>query len=253
MADILEVKNLVMDFGGFHAVDGVDLNVAAGSIHSLIGPNGAGKTTLFYLIAGYLAPTSGSIRFKGREVAGSRPHIVARQGIVCAFQITHIFPRLTVLDCVKSALVANAGHQLHFWKPVGSSLTTNAMALLEDVGLADLAHQKAQTLSHGDQRVLEVSLALATAPQMLLLDEPTAGMSPVETTRIMELVQRMVKARGLTVLLVEHDVGVVFSISDRITVLHQGKVLKEGTAEEVRRDQNVIDVYLGNAADAPAH
>jgi branched-chain amino acid transport system ATP-binding protein len=253
VANVLEVKDLIKDFGGFRAVDGVDLTVEKGTIHSLIGPNGAGKTTLFYLIAGYLSPTTGSIRFNGREVGGAKPHIVARRGIVCAFQITHVFPRLTVLDCVKSALVASAGHQLQFWKPIGNSLNARAMALLEEVGLADVADQKAQTLSHGDQRVLEVSLALATAPQMLLLDEPTAGMSPVETTRIMELVQRMVKQRGLTVLLVEHDVGVVFSISDRITVLHQGKVLAEGAAEDVRKDQNVIDVYLGNPSDAPAH
>ena len=149
MANVLEVKDLVMDFGGFRAVDGVDLTVGAGTIHSLIGPNGAGKTTLFYMIAGYLTPTSGSIRFNGREVGGVKPHIVARQGIVCAFQITHIFPRLTVLDCVKSALVANAGRQLQFWKPIGQSLNASAMALLDEVGLSGHAHQTAQTLSHG--------------------------------------------------------------------------------------------------------
>lgn len=253
MAEILQVAGLVKDFGGFRAVDGVDLSVHAGSIHSLIGPNGAGKTTLFYLIAGYLSPTSGIIRFDGKELARARPDVVARQGVVCAFQITHIFPRLSVIDCVRSALVAHDGGEFRFWKPVGASVTKRALKLLDDVGLSDLAEQKANTLSHGDQRVLEVLLALSTAPRMLLLDEPTAGMSPVETSRIMALVQRLARERGLTVLLVEHDVSVVFSISDNITVLHQGKILKEGPPDEVRRDRNVIDVYLGGPADAAAH
>ena len=236
------------NFGGFHAVDGVDLEVEQGSIHSLIGPNGAGKTTLFYMVAGYLKPTAGRLVFAGSETANLPAHLVARKGLVCAFQITHIFPRLSVVDCVKAALTASEGENYNFWRPVDRRLTDRAYKLLDEVGLAGVAQQRAGTLSYGDQRVLEVLLALATEPKMILLDEPTAGMSPIETERVTLLIKRLARERGVTVLLVEHDVGVVFSISDRITVLHQGKVLKEGSPAEVSKDRQVIDVYLGSEA-----
>ncbi len=245
---LLQISGLLKDFGGFHAVDGVDLSVEKGTIHALIGPNGAGKTTLFYLLAGYVRPTSGQIRFEGGEIGGLSPHLIARKGIICAFQITHIFPRLSVVDCVKSALIAHHRDGHRFWRPIGRLYHDRAMELLEDVGLSALAGQHAGTLSHGDQRVLEVLLALATTPHLLLLDEPTAGMSPVETERVTSLVKRLAKERGLTVLLVEHDVNVVFSVSDRVTVLHQGKILKEGSPADIRTDKDVIEVYLGSAA-----
>jgi branched-chain amino acid transport system ATP-binding protein len=247
MSAILQASGLVKNFDGFLAVNGVDLAVEQGSIHSLIGPNGAGKTTLFYMIAGYLKPSGGRLSFCGREISSASSHDVARGGLVCAFQITHIFPRLSVIDCVKAALIARQGKGCNFWSPLGNRLTDRALALLDDVGLSGVAEQRAGTLSYGDQRVLEVLLALATEPRMILLDEPTAGMSPLETDRVTRLIKRLTAERGVTVLLVEHDVGVVFAISDRITVLHQGNILKEGTPAEVSRDPEVIDVYLGSA------
>jgi branched-chain amino acid transport system ATP-binding protein len=245
MTAILQAEGLVKSFGGFNAVDGADLSVEAGAIHALIGPNGAGKTTLFYLLAGFVRPTAGRIRFSGADITGLPPHRIARAGIVCAFQITHVFPRLSVLDCVICAGIARARRAGRFWSGIGRAARQEAMTLLESVGLAELAGQRAGTLSHGDQRVLEVALALATAPRLLLLDEPTAGMSPLETERTVALVRRLARERALTVLLVEHDMNVVFAISDTVTVLHQGRVLTEGPPERVRADAEVVAVYLG--------
>ena len=245
MTAILQASGLVKNFGGFHAVDGVDLSVEDGAIHALIGPNGAGKTTLFYLLAGFIRPSAGRIAFAGRDITGQPPNRIARAGIVCAFQITHVFPRMSVLDCVTCAVIARTRSAGRFWSGVGRAPRDEAMALLDTVGLADIAEQRAGTLSHGDQRVLEVALALATAPRVLLLDEPTAGMSPLETERTVALVRRLARERSLTVLLVEHDVNVVFSVSDTVTVLHQGRVLTEGPPATVRADPEVISVYLG--------
>lgn len=245
MSTILQAEGLVKSFGGFRAVDGADLSIERGSIHALIGPNGAGKTTLFYLLAGYVRPTAGSIRFADKPIAGLPPHRIARRGLVCAFQITHVFPRLSVLACVECAVLARQHRERDFWGWRGPGVERAALELLEDVGMRALADQRAGTLSHGDQRVLEVALALATQPTLLLLDEPTAGMSPVETERTVALVRKLARERDLTVLLVEHDMKVVFSISDRVTVLHQGRVLREGSPEAIRSDPVVIEVYLG--------
>ncbi len=243
--NVLEVSDLRKTFGGFHAVDGVSFGVEKGSIHAVIGPNGAGKTTMFNLVSGHLRPTAGSVRFDGADITGRPPDVLARKGMTRAFQITTIFPKLTVLDSVECAVSARKRQAASLWPWRRGSARDEALRLLETVGLAELCDAPAFTLSHGDQRTLEVTLALATEPKLLLLDEPTAGMSPFETRHMVELVRGLARTRGLTVLFCEHDMGTVFSIADRITVLHRGRVIADGTADEVHTDPQVIDVYLG--------
>ena len=245
MPPLLHAVNLVKSFGGFRAVDGVELRVTAGTVHAVIGPNGAGKTTLFNLLAGYTKPTAGHVHFESYDITGLPPDTICRHGIVCAFQITQIFPRLTVTESVECAVLARQRQEWRWWSGLGGHARDEARELLEIVGLTSVADQRSGALSHGDKRVLEVALALATGPRLLLLDEPTAGMSPVETERTVALIRRLARERNLTVLLVEHDVRVVFSVSDRITVMHQGRILKEGPPDEVRESPEVIDVYLG--------
>lgn len=246
MGALLEVQGLVKAFGGFHAVDGVDLTIEEGELRSVIGPNGAGKTTLFNLITGHLRPTAGSVRFAGDEITGKPPHVVTRHGLARAFQITNVFPRMTVLESVQCAIIARRRwtNDVFSWRH--RAVRDEAFAILETVGLAEAAEQEARVLSHGDQRALEVALALATGPRLLLLDEPTAGMSPWETERTVKLVKDLARTHHLTVLFCEHDMQVVFSISDRITVMHQGRVIAEGLPDEVRGNEDVIRVYLGD-------
>jgi len=246
MGALLEVRGLVKAFGGFHAVDGVDLTVEEGELRSVIGPNGAGKTTLFNLITGHLRPTTGSVRFAGDEITGKAPHVVTRHGLARAFQITNVFPRMTVLESVQCAIIARRRWTNDFLTWRHRAARDEAFAILETVGLAEAADQEARALSHGDQRALEVALALATGPRLLLLDEPTAGMSPWETERTVALVKDLARTHRLTVLFCEHDMQVVFSISDRITVMHQGRVIAEGLPDEVRGNEDVIRVYLGD-------
>ena len=248
MTAIVHVDRVVKTFGGFRAVDEASLMVEEGSIHALIGPNGAGKTTLFHLLTGFLRLTSGSIRFAGRDVAGLPPHRLSRLGIVCTFQITNLFPQLTVRESVECAVLTRLRRQNCFWRSPSRQARDEAEQVLAEVGLADVAEQRSGTLSHGDQRVLEVALAVATRPRVLLLDEPTAGMSPVETERTVTLIRRLARENALTVLLVEHDVKVVFSVSDRITVMHQGRIVKEGAPADIRKDPEVIEIYLGEPA-----
>jgi branched-chain amino acid transport system ATP-binding protein len=255
-APILEAEGLTRRFGDFAAVDGVDLRVAEGTIHSVIGPNGAGKTTLFRLLTGILRPTSGALRFAGERIEGRRPHVIARKGLVQSFQMTSIFPRLTVLESVQAAIVARERRALDMLTRFQRSTVPEALELLDAVGLADFAGVRATTLSHGDQRALDIALALATGPRLLLLDEPTAGMSPRETQRITGLVADLARERRLTVLFSEHDMDVVFGISQRVTVLHQGAVIAEGSVAEVQVDPQVMAVYLGEDSlvheEAPA-
>ncbi len=246
MGVLLETHGLVKAFGGFHAVDNVDLVVNDGEIRSVIGPNGAGKTTLFNVVTGHLRPTHGHVRFAGEDITGKSPHTVTRHGLARAFQITNVFPRMTVLESVQCAVLARRRRTSDFVTWYHRSARDAAMEVIEAVGLVEVAEQEARTLSHGDQRALEVALALATGPRLLLLDEPTAGMSPWETERTVELVRDLARARGLTVLFCEHDMNVVFAISDRITVMHQGRVIAEGVPEEVRQNEEVVRVYLGD-------
>ena len=244
---LLEIENLMKAFGGFQATDGVDLSVEKGSLRSLIGPNGAGKTTLFNQITGYLVPDSGRVVFKGEEITGLHPYEISRKGITRAFQIINIFPRLTVLESVQLAILAKRGDTLKCFAPAKRMVWDEAMAVLETVGLAERAEALARELSHGDQRVLELALALAGEPELLLLDEPMAGMSPFERVKVTELIQKIHQDRGVTVLFCEHDMDVVFGISEKVTVLHQGRVIAEGKPEEIKKNEEVHMVYLGQS------
>lgn len=243
---ILETRALTKRFDGFTAVAGVNLAVERGSIHAVIGPNGAGKTTFFRLLTGLHRPTSGTVLFAGDEITGRKPHEVARAGLTQSFQITNVFPRMTVLESLQTAIVARRRRSSDFFSFFHCDISDEARSLLAQVGLDHVASEEAATLSHGDQRVLEVTLALATEPQLLLLDEPTAGMSPWESERMVELIVTLARTHGLTVVLSEHDMEVVFGISQRVTVLHQGIVVADGAPPEVRGDEQVIAVYLGS-------
>jgi branched-chain amino acid transport system ATP-binding protein len=242
---MLAVRDLAKSFGGFQAVGGVSFTVTPGSIAAIIGPNGAGKTTLFNLITGHLAPDRGEVRFKDRDITGIAPHDLCRLGVGRSFQRTNIFPRLTVYDNVQAAFVSHRGRGWNLFTPVERLYRAETEALLDAVGLLDKAGEVSGFLSHGNQKQLELGLALALEPELLLLDEPTAGMSARETRDAIRLIERIARDRGLTLLFTEHDMEVVFSISQRITVLHQGRVIADGTPAEVRGDPEVRRVYLG--------
>jgi branched-chain amino acid transport system ATP-binding protein len=216
-----------------------------GSIRAIIGPNGAGKTTLFNLITGHLRPDSGRVVFKGRDVTGIAPHDLCRLGMGRSFQRTNIFPRLTVFENVQAAYLSHRGRGWNLFTPVERVYRAETEAILEAVGLLDRAREESGFLSHGGQKQLELGIALALEPEILLLDEPTAGMSATETRESMALIERLAHERRLTLLFTEHDMEVVFSISQRIAVLHQGRVIADGAPAEVRRDPEVRRVYLG--------
>ncbi|HEX6548722.1 MAG TPA: ABC transporter ATP-binding protein, partial [Candidatus Dormibacteraeota bacterium] len=249
---LLRVEGLTRNFGGLRAVSNVNLEVRQGDRHAIIGPNGAGKSTLFNLITGRLKPSAGRVWFDGRDITGKPPHTIARAGIGRAFQITMIFPRLTVRQNLQYAMQAHRGVTARPWGLADRIYRSEAQELLEAVGLARYADLPAGQLSHGDQRAIELAISLALGSKMILLDEPTAGMSAYETVKAMELVRRVATERRLTVLFCEHDMEVVFGTARTVTVMHQGRVLTEGTPEEVRRDPEVQKVYLGelDLADA---
>ncbi|HEX9898307.1 MAG TPA: ABC transporter ATP-binding protein [Candidatus Methylomirabilis sp.] len=248
MKYLLEIESLMKSFGGFLATDGVSLAVEQGSLCSLIGPNGAGKTTLFNQVTGYLVPDSGRITFKGKDITGLHPYQISRKGITRAFQVINIFPRLTVMESAQLAILAKRGYTLKFFAGARKMVREEAMAVLETVGLADKAGYLAKELSHGEQRTLEMALALAGEPELLLLDEPMAGMSPFERVKATELIQKIHEERGLTVLFCEHDMDVVFGISEKVTVLHQGRVIAEGKPEDIKKNEEVNLVYLGHSS-----
>ena len=245
---VLETRGLRKHFGGVQAVNGVDLAVAPGDLRAIIGPNGAGKTTLFNLITGDLAYDTGQIFFGGEEVGGLPPHRLCRRGMGRTFQITSIFRRLTALENVQTAFISHHRRHFNILVPARRLYRDDALALLERVGLREQAAKPSGILAHGDQRRLELAIALAGAPALLLLDEPTAGMAPRERHEIMALVARIAGDTGLTVVFTEHDMDVVFAVARRITVLHQGAVLAEGAPAEVRANGDVQRVYLGQAA-----
>jgi branched-chain amino acid transport system ATP-binding protein len=245
----LRTTGLVREFRGFRAVDGVDLTVAEGSIHALVGPNGAGKTTLFNLLTGFLRPTHGRIEVHGRDVTGLEPERIAHLGVARSFQITSLFDQLNLREHVQLALQGRAGGGLRFWRSsrVLDRHADRVNELLDQVGLADLASVRAGALSYGRKRALELALALALDPQLLLLDEPTAGMGLEDVEKTVALVRQV--AHGRTVVFVDHNMHVVGSLADRVTVLQAGRVLAEGSYDEVRRDPAVITAYLGTQPD----
>ncbi len=244
-APVLAALDLVRDFGRLRAVAGVSLALEAGERRAIIGPNGAGKTTLFHLISGEVRPTSGRVLVAGRDVTGLPPHRIARLGLARSFQRTNVLPGLTAFENVRLACQAGrAGAWNGLW-PAESYRTAidAAWEVLEQVGLDDLATAEAGTLAYGQQRRLDLAIALAADPTILLLDEPTSGLSPEETRELLALLAAIPRRR--TLLLVEHDMDVVFAVADRITVLHQGQVLTEGTPEAVRADPAVQEAYFG--------
>jgi branched-chain amino acid transport system ATP-binding protein len=244
---LLRVEGATKSFGGFLALQNVNLTVEEGQMACIIGPNGAGKSTLFNLITGHLVPDHGRVFFHDREITAVAPHKICQLGMGRSFQRTNIFPRLSVFDNVQVAVLSHQRKSLNLFTPAKRLAERETYALLEQVGLVDEAQSVAGTLAYGFQKQLELGIALASEPQLLLLDEPTAGMSPQETASTIALIGTIARERGLTLLFTEHDMDVVFSIAEKITVLHQGRVLAEGTPDEVRQNLEVQQVYLGEA------
>ena len=245
---LLEVRQLSRRFAAVDALKAVNFSVAAGEVHALIGPNGAGKTTFIHHVSGALFPDSGSVHFAGREVTRLSMHERVRAGMARSYQITNVFLGLSALDNVALAVQGrvDAGSSFRFWRPVAaeSRLVDEAQSFLAQVGLAEKAASVAGSLSHGEQRALELAMALATKPQLLLLDEPMAGTGPEESARMVELIEHL--ARQVTILLVEHDMDAVFRLADRISVLVNGEMICTGTPDEVKNDAGVRRAYLGD-------
>jgi branched-chain amino acid transport system ATP-binding protein len=247
LVPLLQTSGLTKEFLGFRAVNEVDLRINEGTIHALVGPNGAGKTTLFNLLTGFLAPTSGKILYRGKDITGKAPEQIALLGIARSFQITSLFDQLTGLEHLELALASPTGLGMRFWRSEQQmgQFRERSMELIDQVGLAHLADKPAGSLAYGQKRALELALALALEPSLLLLDEPTAGMGMEDVDRTIALVKQV--AKGRTVVFVDHNMHVVGSLSDQVTVLQQGQILAEGSYEQVRQDEKVITAYLGQA------
>jgi branched-chain amino acid transport system ATP-binding protein len=246
---LLETRHLTKSFGALTAVDDVSLALEAGRLHSIIGPNGAGKTTLFNLLTGTFAPTSGTLLFEGKDITGTPAHRVAHLGLARSFQRTNLFPSFSLLDNVwVAAFACSKSWSGLAWRRAEryAELRSRALAALADVGLAEKSERLAREISHGEQRQLELAIALAAAPRVLLLDEPAAGLSPEETRRMVALV-RTLKGR-YTIVLIEHKMDIIMSVSDRVSVMHFGRLIAEGTPEEIQRDPEVRRAYLGGVA-----
>ncbi len=246
---ILETRDLTREFKGFVAVDKVNLKVRRGSIHALIGPNGAGKTTMFNLLTKFLPASSGQIFYKGQDITSRKAAEVARTGMVRSFQISAVFPHLTVLENVRIGLQRKLGTSFHFWKPESSlyALNDEAMALLEQVDLGSFANTQTVELPYGRKRALEIATTLALDPELMLLDEPTQGMGHEDVGRVVELIRKV--AANRTVLMVEHNMNVIANLSDTITVLARGSVLAEGPYETVSKDPRVLEAYVGTVEE----
>jgi branched-chain amino acid transport system ATP-binding protein len=244
---MLQLEALQKSFDGFMAVSGAALSVRTGEVVAVIGPNGAGKTTLFHLITGQLAPDSGRILFKGEDIAGLSPHRVCRKGISRSYQVVNIFNRLTVFENVQIAVLSRQKKTLNLFRPAQTLAVEETRDILASVGLLGKAAMISGSLSHGDQKVLEIAIALGNRPELLILDEPTAGMSPEETAVTLNLMRGLSSERGLTILFCEHDMGMVFSIADRIMVMQQGSTLIQDVPDKVRDNRQVREAYLGGA------
>ncbi|NRP10654.1 MULTISPECIES: ABC transporter ATP-binding protein [unclassified Marinobacterium] len=242
---VLQTKNLIKEFKGFTAVDNVNLNIERGSIHALIGPNGAGKTTVFNLLTKFLIPTSGQILFNGNDITNMRSAEIARRGVIRSFQISAVFPHLTVLENVRIALQRKEGNSFHFWKSekVLDRLNDRAIELLDSVGLADHANSLTVDQPYGRKRALEIATTLALDPELMLLDEPTQGMGHEDVETVAELIKKVSKDR--TILMVEHNLHVVSKLADNISVLQRGAILTEGDYATVSADSRVREAYLG--------
>jgi len=248
---VLKIEDLVKSFNGNTVISNVNLSIPEGELSAIIGPNGAGKTTLFNLITGYHLPNRGKIYFEDKSIAGMQPFDIVRLGIARSFQITNIFPKLSVLENVIATVITHQKGNLNFVTPTTKlkSVYERAYQILEDVGLADRANRQSGTLAHGNQKILDIALALAMEPKLLLLDEPTAGMSPEERWRTVDLVQKLWEKLKITMLFIEHDMDIVFGISQKVRVLCYGTMLAEGTPEEISKNEKVIEAYLGEEVD----
>lgn len=244
---ILEVKNLTKRFGGFTAVSGINISVQPKETLAIIGPNGAGKTTFYNMISGRLTPSDGQILLEGKDITGLPPHRISRMGISRSFQINNIFTDMTVRENVEVALTAFFGQSKRWYNLYATNrdIQRKAEVILERLQIAELSNQRAGTISYGDKRLLEIAVVLATDPHLVLLDEPTAGMTPEETVRVTALVRKLAASGEYTFIITEHDMNVVFSLSDRIMVMHRGQCLTIGSPEEVRANPDVRTAYLG--------
>ena len=242
---MLQVEGLMKSFEDFMAVNGANLAVGKGEIVAVIGPNGAGKTTLFNLITGALKRDRGRIVFKGEEISELPPYDICKKGISRSYQIANIFPRLTVFENVQVAVLSYQRRNSNLFRPAQSLAVKETRSILESMGLSGKEKNIAGSLSHGDQKILEIAIALGNEPELLILDEPTAGMSPEETQATMELVKRLGKQRGLTILFCEHDMDIVFSIAQSIMVMGHGQTIVQGTPEAIRSNKEVQEAYLG--------
>ncbi len=246
---MLHVETLQKSFDGFMAVNDANLIVNKGEIIAVIGPHGAGKTTLFKLITGHLKPDNGKVYFKGENIVGLPPYKICKKGISLSFQIVNIFNRLTVFENVQVAILSYQKKSLNLFSPAKKLAIKETNEILENVGLIDKADNISGSLSHGDQKVLEIAIALGNHPELLILDEPTAGLSPEETSATIELIKRLNKDLGLTILFCEHDMDLVFAIADNIMVMQLGKTIIQGNSDEVRCNTEVQEAYLGGGSD----
>ena len=247
---MLKAENVYKSFDGFMAVNGADLYVEKGQLVAVIGPNGAGKTTLFNLITGQLKPDRGKVTLNGKDIGTLPPHEICRRGIARSFQIANVFHRLSVFKNIQVSVLSRQKKSNTLFYPARLMAVEETESILESVGLLGRAEDIAGSLSHGDQRILEIAIALGTEPRLLILDEPTAGMSPEETASTMSLIKRLAETRGLTILFCEHDMDVVFNTAESIMVMHYGKTIIQGKPEEVRENRMVQEAYLGGEEDA---
>ncbi len=241
----LETQEISRAFGKLWAVNRVSLDLRQGDIHAIIGPNGAGKSTYFNLVTGYHRATTGKVLYKGKDITRLPAFERCNRGVTRSFQITSIYPKLTAYESVLMALLSHRKVTLNFFSSATKFFREEVLRILEDVGLADQAHRQGDSLSHGDKKRLELAITVGTEPEILLLDEPTCGMSPEETETTMSLIKKLCEERGITILFTEHDMAVVFGIAKRISVLHQGRLIADGTPQEVRESEDVQKVYLG--------
>jgi branched-chain amino acid transport system ATP-binding protein len=245
MSDYLHIQNIHKDFSGLKVLTGVDFKVREKERHAVIGPNGAGKTTLFNIISGKFKPSSGAILFKGQDISGKPPHVLNRHGLSRSFQITNVFQELSVFENILSGARSHYGLQYHFFKKPGQdrNICERVESIVEKVGLTDVQNQPASSLSYGQQRALEIGITLSTEPELILLDEPTAGMTREETDQAIRMIDQV--TAGRTLIIIEHDMEVVFSLANTISVLHYGTILVSDKPEKIRNDQRVKDAYLG--------